>query len=1293
MATLVLQAAGTVLGSFIGGPFGAVLGRAAGALAGAAIDQSLFGETRRIEGARLESLRIMAAEEGTGIPRIYGTARIAGQVIWTTRFEEEVNTERQGGKSAQPTVEVTTYSYFGNVALGLCEGPIAGIRRIWADGEEMDLTEVNFRVYLGNETQDPDPLIEARQGAGNAPAYRGLAYIVFERLALERYGNRIPQISCEVLRPIGELEGQIRAITVIPGASEHGLDPEVVRERISEGEDALLNRNILHGESDFTASMNELTALCPALKRAALVVAWFGDDLRAGSCRFKPKVEIDDRDETEDWHVGPLGRASAERIAYRDGGPAYGGTPSDQGVLRAIADLKARGLKVTYYPFILMEIGEGNGLPDPYGGTEQAAFPWRGRITLDIAVGAAGSADGTAAARQAIESFLGDATPDDFSWVGGRLFYTGPNEWSYRRMIFHQAHLAAKAGVDAFFIGSEMRGLTRVRDDQGRFPFVEGLIAIAEAVKALMPEGVVSYSADWSEYFGYHPDDGSGDVFFNLDPLWASPAIDVIAIDDYLPLTDWRDGDSDPDAPSIYDRNGLRAGIAGGEYFDWYYPSETDRALRNRAPISDGAHGKPWVFRPKDLVGWWSNPHHERRNGTELATPTTYQPMAKPIWLAELGCPAIDKGANQPNLFVDPKSSESDIPHFSTVGRDDLVQRRFLETHLAYWDPEDEAFDEAANPVSTVYGGRMVDPDAIHVWTWDARPFPAFPTRTGVWSDGDNWRLGHWLSGRLANAPLDRLVAEILGAHEIADIDLTGLEATLGGWVENAPASARDSLESLFRLTGAIAHVTDGTLVARSLARVSPERSLATFVDEADQPLVELRRSEAAETVDAVALNFLDPWRAYQTGSAEATRASVPAPRQEIVSLPAVMDEAAAQSFAASMLSESGIASETASFALQAADLVLEAGDAVTIGDRPGEWLVIRIETGEAHRVTARRIPPRRGGGIDMGAPVVGSNPRPPLASRPFAAFLDLPLPPGGSGAEGARVALSASPFPGYEIDTLADDGTLRQRLRVTRRGTLGRLTAPLGPGPEGRLDRMNALDVALPRGTLSSVSRAHLYAGGNLCAVLCDNGALEVLQFETAEEVALGEYRLRGLLRAQGGTEDAMAAGASPGALFALLDEACLPLGIEAGEVGRALDFVVAPFGRSLDNPASLTLTQALGERSVRPLSPVHLRAAFAEGGSVTLSWIRRTRVGGDNWSARDVPLGEEAERYRVTIGDGGANAVTTESMQAGLVVSADDQMSAFGALPTVLAVSVAQISPVWGAGTARNAIFSRPG
>ena len=65
-------------------------------------------------------------------------------------------------------------------------------------GKEIALTQYTYRLYTGSETQSPDSLIEAKEGAGLAPAYRGLAYIVFERLPLADFGNRSFPFFCNI---------------------------------------------------------------------------------------------------------------------------------------------------------------------------------------------------------------------------------------------------------------------------------------------------------------------------------------------------------------------------------------------------------------------------------------------------------------------------------------------------------------------------------------------------------------------------------------------------------------------------------------------------------------------------------------------------------------------------------------------------------------------------------------------------------------------------------------------------------------------------------------------------------------------------------------------------------------------------------------------------------------------------------------------------------------------------------------------------------------------------------------
>jgi hypothetical protein len=193
MASLVLGAAGSFVGSFFG-PLGASLGWSIGSMLGNLINP------QKTEGPRLTDLKLQGSQYGQMIPILYGTIRVAGNVIWQTDLVE--HSETSDGKGGP---EVTTYSYTASFAVLLCEGPIVAVTRIWADGRLIhdatsyaSETSLDFTPYLGTEEQLPDPRMEAELGAGNVPAHRGYAYVVFEDLPLGDYGNRIPNLTFEV---------------------------------------------------------------------------------------------------------------------------------------------------------------------------------------------------------------------------------------------------------------------------------------------------------------------------------------------------------------------------------------------------------------------------------------------------------------------------------------------------------------------------------------------------------------------------------------------------------------------------------------------------------------------------------------------------------------------------------------------------------------------------------------------------------------------------------------------------------------------------------------------------------------------------------------------------------------------------------------------------------------------------------------------------------------------------------------------------------------------------------------
>jgi len=221
MATLLLGAVGTLIGARVGGAIGTLVGQA--------IDQRLFPPKAR-EGPRLQDLRVQSSTYGAPIPRLYGRMRVAGSVIWATDLIE--SRSRTGGGKGRPAT--VSYSYSASFAVLLSARPLRAVHRIWADGNLLRgaagdwKSETAFRLHLGSEDQAPDPLIAAAEGL--APAYRGGAYAVFENLALEPFGNRIPALTFEIEADagpvaIGAILADLAGDAVVPpdaGEAVHG---------------------------------------------------------------------------------------------------------------------------------------------------------------------------------------------------------------------------------------------------------------------------------------------------------------------------------------------------------------------------------------------------------------------------------------------------------------------------------------------------------------------------------------------------------------------------------------------------------------------------------------------------------------------------------------------------------------------------------------------------------------------------------------------------------------------------------------------------------------------------------------------------------------------------------------------------------------------------------------------------------------------------------------------------------------------------------------------------------------
>ena len=1307
MATIVLSAVGASVGAAIGGSVAGLsavaLGRAAGAVVGQVIDQRLLGAgADPVETGRVDRFRLTQAGEGGAIPQVFGRMRVGGQVIWASDFQE-TKTVSGGGKGGSSTPKTTSYSYSVSLAIAVCEGEVAHIGRVWAEGEEVSPEDLNMRVYRGTQDQLPDPVIEAVEGAGMVPAYRGTAYVVLENLALEPYGNRVPQFSFEVLRaeqadaPGFETDpGQsIRGVALMPGTGEYTLSPDPVYYTNGPGSQWPANLNSPSGKTDFETSMDALSAEIPGCDAASLVVSWFGGDLRCGECQLVPKIEkraIEGKNLP--WYVAGQSRATAQEMRLENDRPIYGGTPSDASVVRAIRHMREQGRRVMFYPFILMDQPVDNGLEDPWTGeANQPHLPWRGRITLSKAPGTENSPDQTAAADAEVAAFFGTASASDFAVGDGVVTYTGPAEWGMRRFILHYAALCAAAGgVESFCIGSEMRGLTQIRGAAG-FPAVAALQALAGEVRTLLgPDVKLGYAADWSEYFGYQPPEGGGDRYFHLDPLWADAEIDFVGIDNYMPLSDWRDGDDHADRKagwkSIYDQAYLSGNIEGGEGYDWFYSSTEAEAAQIRTPIQDLAHGEDWIWRYKDIRNWWANPHHERIGGVRQASPTAWVPESKPIWFTELGCAAVDKGTNQPNKFLDPKSSESSLPKYSAGFRDDLIQHRYLQVMLEYWGDPDN------NPVSAVYEGSMLDMSNAYVWAWDVRPYPFFPNNTEQWSDGVNHARGHWLNGRVGSRTLASVVEEICRRAGVAATDTSALYGVVSGYLVDQVSDARTALQPLMLRYGFDAIERDGVLRfamrdGTDAVPVSPDELAEN--PEAENNIDYIRDAEA-ELTGRVRLRFVQSGADHDVLAEEAVLAEDATHAVSASELPLAMTRAEARHVAERWLTEARVSRDSVRFSLPPSAMALGAGDVVRLplqeDGQSALYRIDRVEHAGTQQIEAVRIEP------EVYTPSEQPEDLPSVrafvpATPVLPLFMDLPLMTGDEVPHAPHLAVTANPWPGtvavYASNT--DDNYALDEI-IAARSVIGLTENAMSSAPKGVWDEGEALQVKLLNGTLETRDKAAVLNGANLAAIGDGtSGTWELFQFREAELVGPDTYLLSGRLRGQLGSDGLVPDVWPAESWFVLLDGTPVQTDLTSAQRRLARHYRIGPARRGYDDPAYVHRIEAFDGNGLRPYAPAHLRVQEGSSGDLAFSWIRRTRIDGDAWENAEVPLGEESESYRIRVLQAGSLVTEATSTTPEWTYTAAAQ--ATDGLTGAAVVEVAQISARYGPGLAATLVF----
>ena len=433
-----------------------------------------------------------------------------------------------------------------------------------------------------------------------------------------------------------------------------------------------------------------------------------------------------------------------------------------------------------------------------------------------------------------------------------------------------------------------------------------------------------------------------------------------------------------------------------------------------------------------------------------------------------------------------------------------------LEAVLGAFDP---AFGgDALNPVSPVYGDRMIAPDRIYLWTWDARPFPVFPAATDVWGDGANWDTGHWLTGRLGGAPLDALVTTILTDCGVGDFDASELREVVDGYVVDRPMAPRAMLDPLALAFAFEAAEQEGVLRFRQRggAPVAELEEDGLVLPDATPP-ARFTRGQESDLPREVSLSYTDLGTDYLRAAAASRRLVGGSSRSAHADLAVVSGGAEIVRRAEIWLQDLWAGRDGADFALPPSQLALTPGDVIglTVNGRRRLVELQQISDTESRAIKARSIDPEVFD-LPLSSPARRVPAVPASLGPVHALVLDLPaltsqLPP-----VLARLAVFANPWPGAETIWSSLDGTSFNRACLAAAAaTVGQTLDDLPAGPTARWHDVS-FRVQLYGGALASVTDIALFSGANAAAVQRADGAWEVLQFANAELTGNGTYTCR---------------------------------------------------------------------------------------------------------------------------------------------------------------------------------------
>ncbi len=1191
--SLVLGVVGGIAGSFFGMP---QIGFAIGSAIGAAIDPPAGPDQM---GPRLNDLSVQNSSYGVFIPIVYGSYRLSGNVIWSEDIKETKHEEEIGGKGGDSATS-TTFTYSCSFAVSLCEGgdgaEAVTLRRIFADGrliydgsnqyvapedydgetvwstairilrdeddEDGALSNTDFVFYGGGEEQLPDPLMESILGVGNVPAYRGQCYIVFTDLPLAKFGNRIPNMSFEIVKN-GRYEQDLHLDNFV-----HPLDGDY-----------------------------------------------------AITCVYNPI-----RDEV--WEFS----TALPRVIRR--------SPHSGDILGYI--------DISSVASSCMEQYFGNPTFDPvHGYIYCGAYGPTSIIQFDA---------------------VNATVVTTFSWgpfavspVSGDLYWT-PVEASVRRLKSRDTQtgmVRIDISIHAIFATQP----SFVFEDNGNFWLYEGdpvlrrfdqygnlLSTFNDSLTPATPTGIgnVEYDKD-RESLWY--------TSTNISGYKTSRTITGITLGTTTVIT-------------------FAAGTGPGF------------VVGQSVTITDNVTG---------CTGLWDGPEGDEHTIIAVAGSTvtlSFDSTGFPAWT---GGGVIKTGDC---VIKEMSIATGTVQRIVLTGArifSSIPALRYDADRRCLWVAHDDDDLTAITLVRTGDGTiarrLAVLPYYGIAWWCMARGNMWYQIDSSSEEDIYRINLNDFIDTQTSN--LAYIARDIALRCDLADerIDVDQLvPEEVRGYAITSSMSGRAGLESL--MNGFVFDCCDSDGVVKFVKRggtpvvVIPSSNL---VDKEGTAIL-INRKQETELPASISLAFRNPIADYQTGLQKAQRGATYSSFNSSMELSIVFSDFEARQVTERLLYNAWIERNAFSYGTARRYAYLEPTDIVTLWDE---------DENVKYNVRIQHKSESRNGQIDFQGvaneaalyrqkTTTGSSLPPSQAvtvvGMTQTVMLDIPMLRDQDTGVGVYVGMNgfgAIPFSGATLFKSADSGASYSTVTTLTVATpIGRATTAL-PTWEGAniLDEASTVNVMLERGTLSSVDYLAVLNGGNAAALRSGTG-WEILHYRDATLELDGSYTLSGLLRGRRGTEWAMSSHAV-GDTFVPLSETWLTrLPLESSETGLSRRYKAVSSGQLVTDAYGFNFTNT--SESQECYSPVHIGGGRAAN-TVTINWVRRTRINGSWHDFSDSALNEETEAYEVEIWN--STYTTLKRTITGLstattTYSSADQITDFGSNQSTVYVKVFQLSATNGRG-----------